>query len=89
MVRQTSAQALTNADEIALTVFEPGALLADSLARVISCDFGDSVHGFQAGQIVFFEDNSTRSQCGHGRLEIGDLPAHLSVTTRCFARGFE
>lgn len=44
-----SSQGLANSKEIALAVFEPRALLANSLAGIISCDFSYSIHGLKAG----------------------------------------
>ena len=86
---ETSTQGLANAEEIALAVFEPRTLFTDSLAGIISCDFGDSIYGLKAGQIVFFESHATRLERRYGRLNISNLPAHLGVTARCLACGFE
>jgi hypothetical protein len=44
-----SAQGLANAEEVALAVFEPRTLFTDSLAGIISCDFGDPICGLKTG----------------------------------------
>jgi hypothetical protein len=80
---------LANAKEIALAVFEPRSLLTYSLAGIISGDCGDSIYGLETRQIIFFEDHATRFERSHDRLDIGDLPANLGVTSRWFSGGFE
>src|SRR5215208_7635275 len=63
--------------EIALTVSEPGALTKE-IALAVS-DLGDVVDRPQARNVVFLEHHSTHSQPLHGRLDVFDLPRHLSV----------
>src|SRR5215207_5073664 len=63
--------------EIALTISEPGAL-TKQIALAVS-DLGDAVDRPQARKVVFLEHHSTPSQPLHGRLDVFDLPRHLSV----------
>lgn len=44
-----SAQGLANTEKVALAVFEPRTLLTDSLAGIISSDFGDPIGGLETG----------------------------------------
>src|SRR5215216_6790639 len=71
---------LADSKEIALAVSEPSGLLANApLARVVPGDLGDAVDRPQARKVVFLEHHSTRSQPLHGRLDVVDLPPHLSM----------
>ena len=72
-IKGTLAQRLTNAEEIALTIFEPRAFLTNSLAGVISCDLCNSIYGLEAGEIVFFENHATRLERCNDRLYISNL----------------
>src|SRR5215212_12247104 len=75
-----SAYRLADSKEIALAVSEPGSLLANApLARVVPGNLSDAVDRPQAGKVVFLEHHSTPSQPLHGRLDVFDLPRHLSV----------
>src|SRR5215213_5531256 len=58
-----STHRLTDSKEIALAVSEPG----------------DLVDRPQARKVVFLKHHSTPSQPLHGRLDVFDLPRHLSV----------
>ena len=84
-IKGTLAQRLTNAEEIALTIFEPRAFLTNSLAGVISCDLRNSIYGLEAGEIVFFENHATRLERCYRGFDIFNLPAHLGVAARCFS----
>src|SRR5215211_5880218 len=62
--------------EIALTVSEPGTL-TKQIALAVS-DLGDVVDRPQARKVVFLEHHSAHSQPLHGRLDVFNLPRHLS-----------
>src|SRR5215211_4688590 len=71
-----STHRLADSKEIALTVSEPGAL-TKQFALAVS-DLGDVVDCPQARKVVFLEHHSTPSQPLHGRLDVFNLPRHLS-----------
>src|SRR4051794_25876902 len=78
-----SAHRLTDPEQVALAVAEPGAALAASvLARVVALDVGDRVDRAEPGRVDLLEDDAAGPQLGDGRLDVVDLPAHLREGAR-------
>src|SRR5215216_4429686 len=59
---------------------DPERVAADAPFRLLGqLDLGDAVDRPQVRKVVFLEHHSTRSQPLYGRLDVFDLPRHLSV----------
>ena len=67
--RRSSPYRLAEAQQVPLAVSEPGASLADALARVVSLDCGDAIHSLQARQVVLFEDDAASPERRDSRLD--------------------
>src|SRR5262249_49500049 len=68
--------------QVALAVSKPGGSFANTTAaRVSPLDLGDAVDRLDAGQVVFFEDDSPRPQLAHRGLDVVHFPSHLSMLT--------
>src|SRR5690606_33765647 len=76
----SSSQRLTNSEQVALAVPEPGAQLAFSpLARIVSNNLGYSVRRLEPRQIVLLECQAPRPQGLYGRPQVRHLDPHLRV----------
>ncbi len=78
-----SAQRLTYAEKVPLTVPKPSRQFTDSaLAWVIPGDFSDTVHRLETRKVILLEYHAARAQGFDRRPEVCDLPCHLCVGTR-------
>jgi hypothetical protein len=86
---RSSPDRLADTEQVALAVSEPSPALAHTLTGVVPLDFGDAVHGLEAGQAVFLEHHATPPERHYGGLDVSYLPSHLGVTARRGSRGLE
>src|SRR4051812_45487530 len=78
LMDRSSVSRLPDSEHVAFAVAEPDRPLAETLAGVVARHRGDSIGG-AAGHVHLLEHHATRPQLRDRRLDVVDLPAHLSV----------